>query len=89
MWGRKAWSVARTFVALIFAWGLLLVFIGNQAGTTWLLWGGLGMLMGSRHPQPLNDVTPLDQRRRFLGWALVLIFILIIAPIPLIETVIP
>ena len=89
LWGQKAWSLARVFVGLIFAWGLLLTFTGNQAGTTWLVWGGLGMLMGARHPQPLNDVTPLDPRRKRLGWALVLIFILILAPVPLIQTVIP
>ena len=89
LWGQKAWSLARTFVGLIFAWGLLLIFLGNQAGTTWLVWGGLGMLMGTRHPQPLNDVTPLDPGRRRLGWALVVIFVLILAPVPLIQTVIP
>ncbi|MCU0519158.1 MAG: site-2 protease family protein [Anaerolineae bacterium] len=89
MWGQKAWSLARAFVGLIFAWGLLLIFVGNQAGTTWLVWGGLGMLMGPRHPQPLNDVTPLDPGRKRLGWALILIFILILAPVPLIQTVIP
>ncbi len=89
MWGRKAWSLARAFVGVIFAWGLLLTFVGNQAGTTWLVWGGLGLLMGARHPQPLNDVTPLDPKRRRLGWILVLIFVLILAPVPLIETVVP
>ena len=89
MWGQKAWSLARTFIGVIFVWGLLLTFVGNQAGTTWLIWGGLGLLMGARHPQPLNDATPLDPKRRRLGWILVLIFILILAPVPLVEAVIP
>ncbi|MBN1246168.1 MAG: site-2 protease family protein [Anaerolineae bacterium] len=88
LWGRRAWGVARIFVYLILGWGLLLMVLGNQAGITWLVWGGLGMLVGHRHPPPLNDVTPLDRRRKILGWAMVAIFVLILIPIPLIETVI-
>lgn len=88
MWGRHAWTVARVFLFLIFGWGLLLMLMGNQAGITWLVWGGLGLLVGHRHPPPLNDVTPLDRKRRILGWVMVGIFILILTPIPLVETVI-
>lgn len=88
IWGRKAWTLARVFIALIFAWGLVLSFLGNQAGMTWLVWGGLGILVGPRHPPPLNDVTPLDPKRKLLGWVMVAIFILIISPLPLIQTVI-
>ena len=88
LWGRNAWKLAKVFVALIFVWGLALMLLGNQAGVTWLVWGGLGMLMGPRHPPPLNDVTPLDPKRRLLGWIMVVVFILIVTPIPLIQTVI-
>ncbi|NBD36363.1 MAG: site-2 protease family protein [Chloroflexi bacterium] len=86
MWGRKGWKIARGFVALMFAWGVfLLTVMGNVAGTTWLVWGGVSLLMGPRHPPPLNDVTPLDAKRKRLGWLLVIIFILILTPIPLIT----
>ncbi len=86
MWGRKGWKIARGFVALMFAWGVfLLVVLRNVAGTTWLVWGGVSLLMGPRHPPPLNDVTSLDAKRKRLGWLLVLIFILILTPIPLIT----
>jgi membrane-associated protease RseP (regulator of RpoE activity) len=88
MWGRKAWTLAKIFVGLIFVWGLLLTVIGNPAGITWIVWGGLGMLMGPRHPPPLNDVTPLDRKRKILGWVMVGVFILIIIPVPLVNTVI-
>jgi hypothetical protein len=80
--------LAKVFVALIFVWGMALMLLGNQAGVTWLVWGGLGMLMGPRHPPPLNDVTPLDPKRRLLGWVMVVVFILIVTPIPLVQTVI-
>ncbi len=88
LWGRKAWTLARVFVGLILGWGLLLTFLGNQAGITWIVWGGLGMLMGPRHPPPLNDVTPLDKKRRILGWVIVGVFLLILTPLPLIQTAI-
>ncbi|MGC9468973.1 MAG: site-2 protease family protein [Anaerolineae bacterium] len=88
MFGRKAWTLARVFVGLIFGWGVVLLLLGNQAAVTWLIWGGLGILMGPRHPPPLNDVTPLDRKRKILGWVMVGIFVLIITPVPLIQTVI-
>lgn len=55
----------------------------DTAGWTWLLWGVLVNFMGARHPAPLNDVTPLDAKRRALGWVMVVIFLLIIVPVPL------
>lgn len=86
MWGRKAWTVARVFLVVIFAWGVILTMMGNQAGVSWLVWGGLGLLMGPRHPPPLNDLTPLDRKRKILGWVMVVIFILILIPVPLVNT---
>mgnify|MGYP000573350340 CR=1 FL=1 len=55
----------------------------NTGGWTWLLWGALVSLMGARHPAPLNDVTPLDPKRRRVGWATVVLFLLIVVPIPM------
>lgn len=86
LWGRKAWTLARLFVGLAFGWGAILLLLGNGAGWTWLLWAFLGQLMGPRHPAPLNDLTPLDPRRRLLGWLMVVIFILVLVPIPIMIT---
>jgi membrane-associated protease RseP (regulator of RpoE activity) len=86
LWGRKAWTVARVFLVVIFGWGVVLTIMGNQAGASWLVWGGLGLLMGPKHPPPLNDLTPLDRKRKILGWVMVAIFILILTPVPLIST---
>lgn len=86
LWGRKAWTLARLFVGLAFGWGAILLLLGNGAGWTWLLWAFLGQLMGPRHPAPLNDLTPLDSRRRLLGWLVVVIFILVLVPIPIVIT---
>ncbi len=83
LWGRKAWTIARLTLGLTFGWGLVLVLLGNPAGWTWFVWGGLGSLMGARHPAPLDDVTPLDARRRVVGWLMVALFVLTFVPIPL------
>jgi membrane-associated protease RseP (regulator of RpoE activity) len=83
MFGRTAWTIARVFVGMMITWGIILNFMGNEAGWTWVVWGGLGFLMGVRHPAPLNDVTPLDSMRRWIGWGVVIIFILTLVPIPL------
>ncbi len=85
LWGRRAWKIARGFLFLMFAWGFFLVVMGNSAGTTWIIWAGVGAFMGPRHPPPLNDLTPLKGWRRLLGWFMVLVFFLILVPVPLVE----
>lgn len=82
MWGRKAWQIARYTLFTIFGWGILLMVIQNPGGMSWLIAGGLGASVGPRHPPPLNDLTPLDARRRVLGWVMVAVFLLIVIPIP-------
>jgi len=87
MWGSKAWLVARVVVIAMFTWAAILLFTGHDIGMTWALLGFLGLTMGSRHPAPLNDVAPLDPTRKRIGWAVVILLILILVPIPL--TVVP
>jgi membrane-associated protease RseP (regulator of RpoE activity) len=87
LWGRKAWTIARGMVFAALMWGALLLVLGNPAGFTWLVWGGLGWFMGPQHPAPLNDITPLDPKRRLLGWITVGIFFLVLVPIPLVNVV--
>jgi membrane-associated protease RseP (regulator of RpoE activity) len=83
LWGRTAWVIAKVVVALIFAWGLALILLGNPAGWTWFVWGLLGLFVGTRHPAPLDDITPLDRKRRVMGWIMTALFILTLVPIPL------
>lgn len=84
MFGPTAWKIARVFLGLMFGWGLFLNFVlGNDAGWTWIVWGGLGTLMGPKHPRPLNDLTPLHRGRRLFGWGMIVLFILVLVPIPL------
>ncbi len=49
---------------------------------TWGIWIVLLFFFGRAHAEPLDDVTPLDPRRRWLGIAMLVIFVLIFVPIP-------
>jgi len=51
MWGRQAWKIARVFLFTVFIWGIILFTMRNLAGLSWLMWGGLGVFMGPRHPR--------------------------------------
>ena len=83
MFGKAAWTIARVFVGMMITWGIVLNLRGNEAGWTWAVWGLLGMLMGPKHPAPLDNLTPLDATRRWIGWGMILLFILILVPVPL------
>lgn len=50
----------------------------------WFVWLGLiYMIIGPYHPPALDDVTQLDQRRRWIGYLVILIFILTFTPVPM------
>jgi membrane-associated protease RseP (regulator of RpoE activity) len=49
----------------------------------WWLWAVLIFFMGRTHAEPLDQITPLDPRRRAIAIAGILIFILVFAPVPL------
>jgi hypothetical protein len=52
--------------------------------TGWLLWLVLIFtVIGPYHPPALDDVTELDPRRRYIGFAVIVIFILVFVPVPL------
>jgi membrane-associated protease RseP (regulator of RpoE activity) len=44
-------------------------------------------LIGTQHHPPLNEFTPLDAKRKLLGFVAFIVFILCFAPIPIIESV--
>jgi membrane-associated protease RseP (regulator of RpoE activity) len=49
----------------------------------WWLWAFLIFFMGRAYAEPLDQVTPLDRRRKYLAVLAVLIFFLVFTPIPL------
>ena len=70
---------ARTFFPFIVGGLLLMGFVWPG----WWLWAVLALLLGRTYAQPLDDITPLDTRRRWVaGLGLVLFFLLFI-PVPI------
>jgi len=50
----------------------------------WWLWAALIFLVGRWYAQPLDDITPVDNKRKVLGVIALVLFILIFIPVPLI-----
>jgi membrane-associated protease RseP (regulator of RpoE activity) len=61
----------------------VLVVLGSVSWTGWFLWAGIiFFLIGVGHPPPLNDLVPLDFKRRLVAYAVILIFVILFMPTP-------
>ncbi len=52
--------------------------------TGWWLWAGLIFFLGRRFAEPLDQITPIDRKRKVLASIALIIFILIFIPVPLV-----
>ncbi len=81
--GHVAYAVlgkaARPLALLTFA-GLLIM--GYAVWNGWYTWAFFALITGIRHPEPLNDITPLDWPRRILGLATLALFVVLLTPRP-------
>lgn len=59
-----------------------LILMGFTLWPGWWTWAVLALLTGLRHAEPLNDITPLDPVRKFIGVLTLIWFFLIITPKP-------
>ncbi len=76
LFGRRHTLIARlTFL------GLLMLGIASQ-WFGWFLFATLAMLLGVKHPPPIDPYTPLDERGRKIGWFALLLFVLSFTPLP-------
>jgi membrane-associated protease RseP (regulator of RpoE activity) len=69
-WTRLSWIVIGLMVLLGFFW------------MGWPFWAVLSVLLGLRHPPPLDDITPLSRTERWLAVAGLVLFALTFAPAP-------
>lgn len=49
----------------------------------WWLWAALLFFLGRRSAQPLDEITPLDSKRRALAIAGIILFLIVFIPVPL------
>jgi membrane-associated protease RseP (regulator of RpoE activity) len=82
---RKIFPLAiGALIALSFLPSLLTLSLG-AFNFSWLLWVFILFWLGNVRTQPLDDITPLDGKRRALGFFMLLLFILLFTPIPMVT----
>jgi membrane-associated protease RseP (regulator of RpoE activity) len=69
-WTRLSWIVIGLMVLLGFFW------------MGWPFWAVLSVLLGLRHPPPLDDITPLSRTERWLAVAALVLLVLTLTPAP-------
>lgn len=73
VFGRTAHMISRlTFVLLLLA--------GFLYSSQWLFWAFFALLGGLDHQPPLNDITPLDPRRKLIAAFTLLMFFITFVP---------
>jgi membrane-associated protease RseP (regulator of RpoE activity) len=82
---RKIFPIAiGVLIALIFLPALWTLSLG-AFNFSWLLWIFILFWLGNVRAQPLDDITELDAPRRALGFFMLLVFLLLFTPIPLVS----
>lgn len=76
LFGRKSQNLARFFLMVFVVMGIFL-WIG------WFIWAFIIMILGLRHPRIQDEETPLSPKRKFIGFMIILIFILSFIPDPI------
>jgi len=76
LFGKRArqlyWPVLAALLGLVLITG----------ATMWILWIGLLFFLGRVYAEPLDDVTPLDGRRRAIAICTLILFFLVFMPVP-------
>ncbi|RMF94292.1 MAG: site-2 protease family protein [Candidatus Schekmanbacteria bacterium] len=49
----------------------------------WFFWSILLVVLGFKHPPPLNDYIPLDSKRKMMALLILIVFILTFIPVPI------
>lgn len=74
--GRRHRLVSRIGFLLILALGLVF-------WPGWLVWGVLLLVIGLHHTPTMDDITPIDPPRQFLGYVALALLVVLLPPVPL------
>ncbi|MGB9735603.1 MAG: site-2 protease family protein [bacterium] len=61
---------------------ITLVIMGIWAWEVWLFWALIILILGIRHPSPIDPYQPLDTRRKVIAWIAMLILVITFIPVP-------
>lgn len=79
---RFFWPAILTLLLII-----IYSFVQGGPALTWALWIVLLMAFGRYHARPLEDITPLDPRRRVMALFTLGLFFLVFVPLPLVAII--
>lgn len=88
LFGEKARKIFPMAIGILIALMFLPALLTFSFGTfnfSWLLWVFILFWLGNVRTQPLDDITPLDPSRRALGFFMLLVFVLLFTPIPMVA----
>ena len=80
---RKIFPIAIGVIVALMVLPVVLTFSIASFNLSWLLWVFILFWLGNVRTQPLDDITELDTKRRVLGYVMLIVFILIFTPIPM------
>ena len=70
--------------ARLLTWPIIAILVVlGMAWSGWFLWAFLLLFFGRRYAAPLDDLTRLTPAQRLVGWAVVIVFVLVFTPLPL------
>jgi len=82
---RKIFPIAIGVLVGLMLLPVLLTFSFGSMNLSWLLWVFILFWLGNVRTQPLDDITELDSNRRALGYFILIVFILLFTPIPMVT----
>lgn len=87
LFGDKARKLFPFMIGLLIAFSVLPVVLTlslDAFNFNWLLWAVILFWLGNVRAQPMDDVSALDPKRRALGIFVLILFILLLTPVPLV-----
>ena len=88
LFGEKARKIFPFIIGLLIALSLLpvaLTFSIRSFNFSWMLWVFILLWLGKVRTQPLDDISELDAPRRALGFFMLIVFVLLFTPIPMVT----
>jgi len=80
----RAFSYVIGFLIFLSVLPFLLTFSLDSINYSWFLWIVILQWLGRVRSIPLDDITSLDPRRRALGYFMLIVFILVFSPVPMV-----
>lgn len=82
---RRIFPIALTTLVVLSFLPVLFTLSLSAFNFSWLLWVFILFWLGNVRTQPLDDITPLDGKRRALGFVMLFVFFLLFTPIPMVT----